>query len=58
MFDLSQDREEQRPLDETKLTAEATTARRTLNEAIQRYRGVRPAAIVAQAGPKGASRDD
>ena len=58
MFDLVQDPEEQRPLDTTTDKPEVTAARRGLNDAIQRFQGVRPAAIVAQAGPNGDDRNE
>jgi len=56
LFDLKQDREEQQPLAEAALTADAVAARKTLSEALQKHRDVRPNAIVAQAGPKGKNR--
>ncbi len=58
LFDLIHDREEQQPLTMANFTPEAAAAHKTLSEAIEKHRGVRPAAIVAQAGPKGKKRDE
>ncbi len=58
LFDLMHDPEEQHPLDETKLTTEAETARQMLRRAIEQYRDARPEAIAAQAGPKGRNSDE
>jgi hypothetical protein len=58
MYDLAQDPEEQQVLDPNGPTPEAIAARRVLTDAIRRFQDVRPAAIVAQAGPKGADRKE
>jgi arylsulfatase A len=56
LFDLARDVDEEHSLDTKSLSAEAAAARELLGKAIAQFHDTRPAAIAAQAGPRGTDR--
>ncbi len=56
-FDLTRDIEEQQPLDTASLAGDAAAAHERMTAALDRFRGARPAHIVAKAGKPGAGSD-